>query len=120
MFPHNRALTEPTEMEEERRLAYVGITRAQQQLHLSHAWSRQLFGTTNYNPPSRFLDEIPADLVESSRAPSAAAAATAARATASNPIRRPAALPSSRCARPAAPIPTTMSTGTASGWSRPP
>jgi DNA helicase-2/ATP-dependent DNA helicase PcrA len=51
-------------MEEERRLAYVGITRAQQQLHISHAWSRQLFGTTNYNPPSRFLDEIPAELVE--------------------------------------------------------
>ncbi len=64
VFPHSRALTEPTEMEEERRLAYVGITRAQQHLHLSHAWSRQLFGTTNYNPPSRFLDEIPANLVE--------------------------------------------------------
>lgn len=64
VFPHSRALSEPTEMEEERRLAYVGITRAQQKLHLSHAWSRQLFGTTNYNPPSRFLDEIPADLVE--------------------------------------------------------
>lgn len=64
VFPHSRALTEPTEMEEERRLAYVGITRAQQQLHLSHAWSRQLFGNTNYNPPSRFLDEIPVSLVE--------------------------------------------------------
>ncbi len=64
VFPHIRALTEPTEMEEERRLAYVGITRAQRRLHLSHAWSRQLFGTTNYNPPSRFLDEIPSELVE--------------------------------------------------------
>jgi DNA helicase-2/ATP-dependent DNA helicase PcrA len=64
IFPHSRALTEPTEMEEERRLAYVGITRAQQKLHLSHAWSRQLFGSTNYNPPSRFLDEIPAELVD--------------------------------------------------------
>jgi DNA helicase-2/ATP-dependent DNA helicase PcrA len=64
VFPHSRALTEPTEMAEERRLAYVGITRAQEKLHLSHAWSRQLFGTTNYNPPSRFLDEIPAELVE--------------------------------------------------------
>ena len=63
VFPHIRALNEPTEMEEERRLAYVGITRAQQLLHLSHAWSRQLFGTTNYNPPSRFLDEIPTELV---------------------------------------------------------
>jgi DNA helicase-2/ATP-dependent DNA helicase PcrA len=63
VFPHIRALNEPSEMEEERRLAYVGITRAQQLLHLSHAWSRQLFGTTNYNPPSRFLDEIPAELI---------------------------------------------------------
>ena len=68
VFPHSRALTEPTEMQEERRLAYVGITRAQQKLFVSHAWSRQLFGTTNYNPPSRFLDEIPADLVTQSGA----------------------------------------------------
>ncbi len=64
VFPHNRALTEPDEMEEERRLAYVGITRAMRRLFISHAWSRMLFGSTNYNPPSRFLDEIPADLVE--------------------------------------------------------
>ena len=64
VFPHNRALNEPTEMEEERRLAYVGITRAQQKLHLSSAWSRQLFGSTSYNPPSRFFDEIPANLIE--------------------------------------------------------
>ncbi len=64
VFPHSRALTEPAELEEERRLAYVGITRAQQRLHLSHAWSRQLFGTTSYNPPSRFLDEIPDGLVQ--------------------------------------------------------
>jgi DNA helicase-2/ATP-dependent DNA helicase PcrA len=64
VFPHNRALTEPAEMEEERRLAYVGITRAMQRLFISHAWSRMLFGSTQYNPPSRFLDEIPADLVE--------------------------------------------------------
>ena len=63
IFPHSRALTEPTEMEEERRLAYVGITRAQETLHLTNAWSRQLWGTTNYNPPSRFLDEIPASLM---------------------------------------------------------
>ena len=64
IFPHIRALTEPTEMEEERRLAYVGITRAMQRLYVSHAWSRMLYGSTQYNPPSRFLDEIPADLVE--------------------------------------------------------
>jgi DNA helicase-2/ATP-dependent DNA helicase PcrA len=65
VFPHNRALTEPDEMEEERRLAYVGITRAMQRLFISHAWSRMLFGNTQYNPPSRFLDEIPAELIES-------------------------------------------------------
>ncbi len=68
LFPSSRALTEPTQMEEERRLAYVGITRAQQKLFVSHAWSRQLFGTTNYSPPSRFLDEIPAELIEESGA----------------------------------------------------
>jgi DNA helicase-2/ATP-dependent DNA helicase PcrA len=65
IFPHIRALTEPAEMEEERRLAYVGITRAMRRLYMSHAWSRQLFGSTQYNPPSRFFDEIPAELVES-------------------------------------------------------
>ena len=65
IFPHNRALTEPTEMEEERRLAYVGITRAMQRLFVSHAWSRMLYGNTQYNPPSRFLDEIPEGLIES-------------------------------------------------------
>jgi DNA helicase-2/ATP-dependent DNA helicase PcrA len=64
VFPHTRALTEPDEMEEERRLAYVGITRAMQRLFISHAWSRMLFGSTQYNPPSRFLDEIPDALVE--------------------------------------------------------
>ncbi|HUF98197.1 MAG TPA: DNA helicase PcrA [Ilumatobacter sp.] len=64
IFPHIRALTEPAEMEEERRLAYVGITRAMSRLFVSHAWSRMLFGTTQYNPPSRFLDEIPAALVD--------------------------------------------------------
>jgi DNA helicase-2/ATP-dependent DNA helicase PcrA len=70
VFPHTRALTEPDELQEERRLAYVGITRAQERLHLSHAWSRSLFGTTQYNPPSRFIEEIPAELVEDAGNPS--------------------------------------------------
>ncbi|MFN3255837.1 MAG: DNA helicase PcrA [Ilumatobacter sp.] len=65
VFPHIRSLTEPAEMEEERRLAYVGITRAMRRLYMSHAWSRQLFGSTQYNPPSRFFDEIPGELIES-------------------------------------------------------
>jgi DNA helicase-2/ATP-dependent DNA helicase PcrA len=63
VFPHLRSLTEPDQLEEERRLAYVGITRARQRLYVTHAWSRTLFGGTQYNPPSRFLDEIPAGLV---------------------------------------------------------
>ncbi len=64
LFPHLRALTDPEELEEERRLAYVGITRAEKQLFLSHAWSRLIFGQTQYNPPSRFIDEIPDELLE--------------------------------------------------------
>ena len=63
VFPHLRSLTEPDQLEEERRLAYVGITRAQQRLYLTHAWSRTLFGGTQYNAPSRFIDEIPPRLV---------------------------------------------------------
>jgi DNA helicase-2/ATP-dependent DNA helicase PcrA len=64
VFPHLRSLGEPDQLEEERRLAYVGITRAQERLHLTHAWSRMLYGSSQYNPPSRFLDEIPDSLVE--------------------------------------------------------
>ncbi len=64
VFPHMRSLTEPDELEEERRLAYVGITRAMERLYLTHAWARTLYGATQYNPPSRFFDEIPAHLVE--------------------------------------------------------
>ena len=62
VFPHLRSLGEPDELEEERRLCYVGITRARERLYLSHAWSRTLFGSTQYNPPSRFLEEIPEHL----------------------------------------------------------
>jgi DNA helicase-2/ATP-dependent DNA helicase PcrA len=63
VFPHLRALGEPDELEEERRLCYVGITRARERLYLSHAWCRSLFGSTLYNPPSRFLNEIPEQLM---------------------------------------------------------
>ena len=64
VFPHHRSMTDPYELEEERRLAYVGITRARKQLYLTHAWSRMLHGQTSYNPPSRFLAEIPPDLID--------------------------------------------------------
>jgi DNA helicase-2/ATP-dependent DNA helicase PcrA len=63
VFPHTRSLTEPDQLEEERRLCYVGITRAQERLYLLHAWSRSLWGGVNYNPASRFLAEVPAELV---------------------------------------------------------
>lgn len=62
VFPHLRSLGEPEELEEERRLAYVGITRARERLYLTHAWSRTLWGNTQYNPPSRFVNEIPEHL----------------------------------------------------------
>jgi DNA helicase-2/ATP-dependent DNA helicase PcrA len=68
VFPHHRSMTEPDQMEEERRLAYVGITRARRRLYISHAWSRSLFGASSYNPPSRFLNEVPAELVEERQA----------------------------------------------------
>ncbi len=64
IFPHFRSMTDQHELEEERRLAYVGITRAQQRLYLTHAWSRTLFGQTNFNPPSRFLGELPQHLID--------------------------------------------------------
>ncbi len=64
VFPHVRSLSEPAQLEEERRLAYVGMTRAQDRLHLSFAASRSLWGGTTMNPPSRFLDQVPAALVE--------------------------------------------------------
>jgi DNA helicase-2/ATP-dependent DNA helicase PcrA len=65
VFPHYRSMGDSAQLEEERRLAYVGITRARRRLYLTHAWSRSLFGGSNYNPPSRFLGEIPAHLVHS-------------------------------------------------------
>lgn len=77
VFPHSRSLMEEAEMEEERRLAYVGITRAEQELYLTNAKMRTLFGRTNMNPESRFIAEIPDDLLENlnenkeTRAPSA-------------------------------------------------
>jgi len=64
IFPHNRSLNDEDEMEEERRLAYVGITRAEEQLFLTRAHMRTLFGQTHVNAPSRFIDEIPEELIE--------------------------------------------------------
>jgi DNA helicase II / ATP-dependent DNA helicase PcrA len=63
VFPHMRTLGDPKELEEERRLAYVGITRAEQRLYLSRALVRSAWGSPSYNPASRFLEDIPAELV---------------------------------------------------------
>ncbi|BCJ60282.1 DNA helicase PcrA [Micromonospora endophytica] len=63
VFPHLRSLGDTRELEEERRLAYVGITRARQRLYLSRAVTRSAWGQPSYNPPSRFVEELPAELV---------------------------------------------------------
>ena len=64
VFPHMRSLGDPAQLEEERRLCYVGITRAEQRLYLTRAWNRNLWGQSQYNGPSRFLGEVPEDLLE--------------------------------------------------------
>ena len=64
VFPHYRSMGDPAQLEEERRLMYVGVTRARERLYLTFAWSRTLFGSTSYSPPSRFLGEIPSELVK--------------------------------------------------------
>ncbi|MBI5450377.1 MAG: DNA helicase II [Gammaproteobacteria bacterium] len=67
LFPHQLSIEEPGRLEEERRLCYVGITRARRQLYLTCAESRRLYGSENYNAPSRFIGEIPAELLEEVR-----------------------------------------------------
>src|SRR6202042_2392250 len=76
VFPHARALTDPRELEEERRLAYVGITRAEQRLYLTRAASRNWYGRPAFHTPSRFLSEIPASLIEWKRSAKDVAAAS--------------------------------------------
>lgn len=68
LFPHSRTLMNPEKIEEERRLAYVGITRAEKELYISNATTRTVFGRTSSYLPSRFIDEIPAELVDGLRA----------------------------------------------------
>src|SRR5699024_10196881 len=67
-FPHNRTLSDPEELEEERRLAYVGITRAREKLFLTRAQMRALWGQTQFMPASRFLDEVPESVLDVARA----------------------------------------------------
>lgn len=68
LFPHQRSIDEPGRLEEERRLCYVGMTRAMKHLYLSHAEVRRLYGRENYTSPSRFLDEIPEEMLNVIRA----------------------------------------------------
>ena len=64
IFPHQRSATDPAELAEERRLAYVGLTRARQRLYLTRSEVRSMWGQSQYNPASQFVGEIPADLIE--------------------------------------------------------
>jgi len=68
LFPHMRAMNDPKELEEERRLAYVGVTRARSRLYVTRAMVRSAWGAPSYNPPSRFLEEIPENLLDWRRA----------------------------------------------------
>jgi len=64
VFPHSRSLMEENDMEEERRLMYVGITRAEEELYITNAQIRTLYGHTNINPASRFIEEIPDEFID--------------------------------------------------------
>jgi DNA helicase-2/ATP-dependent DNA helicase PcrA len=87
VFPHQRALTEPRELEEERRLAYVGITRAEERLYLTRAIGRNWWGRPAFHTPSRFLAEVPSHLIDWKRDQRAASASSfpAAERVASRP-----------------------------------
>jgi DNA helicase-2/ATP-dependent DNA helicase PcrA len=88
VFPHQRSLGDPTELEEERRLAYVGITRAQQRLYLSRSVVRSAWGAPQHNPASRFLEEIPGELLDWRREESTVSSVPAVAAVAARPGAR--------------------------------
>ena len=88
VFPHQRSLFEPKELEEERRLAYVGVTRAQRRLYVSRAIVRSAWGAPAYNPASRFLEEVPQDLLAWEREASSAGAPPAIARAAGRPGAR--------------------------------
>lgn len=97
VFPHSRSLMEEEEMEEERRLAYVGITRAEEELFITNAQTRTLFGRTNMNPVSRFIAEIPEELLEDVQAENrrsmSSGFSASNRPQRNKPVFRPAAAP---------------------------
>jgi DNA helicase-2/ATP-dependent DNA helicase PcrA len=87
IFPHSRTFNDKNEIEEERRLAYVGLTRAEHRLYLTRAESRSSWGPPNYNPPSRFLEEIPTSVIEWRNKP--VSPVSTRRYTAATPAARP-------------------------------
>ncbi|MFC4910660.1 DNA helicase PcrA [Actinomadura gamaensis] len=87
VFPHLRAMSNPKELEEERRLAYVGITRARRRLYLSRATMRSSWGAPQVNPPSRFLAEVPSNLMDWEREASTAFGSAATRVAARPDVR---------------------------------
>ncbi|TYB49912.1 DNA helicase PcrA [Actinomadura chibensis] len=89
VFPHLRAMSNPKELEEERRLAYVGITRARQRLYVSRAAMRSSWGAPQVNPPSRFLGEVPRPLVEWEREASSTSGSAMSRVAARPGVRSP-------------------------------
>ena len=96
VFPHQRSLTDPKELEEERRLAYVGVTRAQRRLYLTRAAARSTWGAPQANPPSRFLQEVPESLVDWRRTGDDVTRWSSAAPRRSSSARRPAAAPAPR------------------------
>ncbi|QXJ26536.1 DNA helicase PcrA [Actinomadura graeca] len=89
VFPHLRAMSNPKELEEERRLAYVGITRARQRLYLSRATMRSSWGAPQVNPPSRFLGEVPRVLIDWEREASSTSSPAMSRMAARPGVRSP-------------------------------
>ncbi|GLZ04028.1 DNA helicase [Actinomadura sp. NBRC 104412] len=89
VFPHLRAMSNPKELEEERRLAYVGITRARQRLYLTRATMRSSWGAPQVNPPSRFLGEVPESLVRWERSASSVSGSAMARMAARPGVQSP-------------------------------
>ena len=98
VFPHERSINDDRELEEERRLAYVGITRARQRLYLTRAVARAWWGRPSYHKQSRFLTEIPAELIDWRRDASAAASITSTRPRSGWPgVRRQRRRATGRC-----------------------
>lgn len=93
IFPHSRTLMNETELEEERRLCYVGITRAKEKLYLTSAKMRTIYGRSQMSGPSRFVDEIPIELLERQKKTKAEQSASARILDAESPVRKAAARP---------------------------